>query len=145
MQVHVSPTLSSAILQEIFSVWLQHVWSACEQKTINLYYQMFIRAFEHLGKCGIQSPTNLRVHQHRRGSWPDTVSLQRTFWSGDVMRSRIAGRFPRWQLRGAGALPRQSAETMHFWHSEDSSLAQCSQLSHPNLVTRSAWNVILNP
>lgn len=92
-----------------------------------------------------QSPTNLRVHQHRRGSWPDNVSLQRTFWSGDVMRSRIAGRFPRWQLQGAGALPRQSTETMHFWHSKDSILAQRSQLSHPNLVTRSAWNVILNP
>lgn len=63
------------------------------------------------------------------------------------MRSRIAGRLPRWQLQrvGAGALPRQSAETMHFWQSEDSSLARHVQLSHPNLVTRSAWNVILKP
>lgn len=94
-----------------------------------------------------QYTANLRVYQCRRASWPDTMSLQRTFWSGDVMRSRSAGRFPRWQLQcvGAGALPRQSAETMHFWHSKDSSLARRLQLSHPNLVTRSAWNVILNP
>lgn len=89
MLARASPTLSPAVLQEIFSVWLQHVRSARAQAAINPRYQMFIPAFEHLGKRGISIPQTSGRTSATEGA------------GQDPRRSR--GRVDAGMSRGAGA------------------------------------------